>query len=507
MHPRPWIAALCALCVVALAGCEKKSVAAAPDAGPAVAKANAEVVKLCEHKVPAELCTRCTPELAEVFKEEGDWCEEHGVPESQCLQCNPGLTFAAVDAPPADWCKEHSVPESMCTKCHPALVAGFIEKGDYCREHGFPESVCAVCNPKGKAAADESGLPDVRLASEETAHEIGVKTVRVRSGEVAGSLEVVGQLVFNANRRAELSARGEALVVEVKVDVGDEVKKGQPLVVVTSAEVGAGQAQVVSSRVRVTTAQAAVDRERKLVERGISPRQSLEDAEAELARARSEYDAGLSALAASGAGSAGTGGRHAVVAPMDGTVVRRTAVVGRTTQADEVLVELADLSTLWALLDVPEADASIVRAAQTVTLTLDSAAGKTIAGTISRVGNIVDGATRTVEARVELQNADRRLKAGAFVRARIDVATDRKALVVPRSALQRVSDKDVVFVRQSGSVFVPRQVSVSEVMGNVAEISSGLRDGEEVVTTGAFLLKTEVMKESIGAGCCDEGGE
>ena len=57
-------------------------------------------VKLCEHRVPADLCTQCNPDLVAVFKEQGDWCEEHGVPESQCLKCNPKLTFTAA-APPA----------------------------------------------------------------------------------------------------------------------------------------------------------------------------------------------------------------------------------------------------------------------------------------------------------------------------------------------------------------------------------------------------------------------
>src|SRR5690606_9024820 len=119
---------------------------------------------LCEHKVPAELCTKCNPKLAAVFKARGDWCGEHGVPESQCLQCNPNRTFdqAPEDAEgPADYCKEHGVPESMCTKCNPKLVTQYIEKGDYCREHGLPESVCPRCHPDlAKKAGVEIRFPE-----------------------------------------------------------------------------------------------------------------------------------------------------------------------------------------------------------------------------------------------------------------------------------------------------------------------------------------------------------
>lgn len=508
MAARVGIALVCAS-AFALVACHEKVPALPKDAGAATAPAAQAKVKLCEHRVPAELCTQCNPDLAEVFKEQGDWCNEHGVPESQCRECNPGLTFTTEPDAPGDWCNEHKVPESMCTKCKPELVAKFIEAGDYCREHGFPQSVCPVCNAGAAegATAEGEALPNVKLASEETATEIGVKTVRARKGAVSGVLEVVGELAFNANQRAELSARGEALIVEVKVDVGDEVKKGQPLVVVTSAEVGAGQAQASASKVRLSTAQSAVDRARTLVDRGISAKQTLEEAEAEFARARSEYDAALSALAASGAGASGTGGRHAITAPMDGTVVRRSAVLGRTAAADEVLVELADLSTVWALLDVPEADSALVRTGQAVKLTLDAASNRSLSGRISRVADAVDPMTRTVRARVELANKDRRLKVGSFVRARIEVAMERTAIVIPRSALQRVSEKQIVFVRQSANVFAPRAVTVGETIGDTAEVEGGIGEGDEVVTTGAFLLKTEVMKESIGAGCCAEDGE
>ncbi|HSN90999.1 MAG TPA: efflux transporter periplasmic adaptor subunit, partial [Anaeromyxobacteraceae bacterium] len=198
---------------------------------------------LCEHRVPAELCTRCNPDLVDVFQEQGDWCEEHGVPESQCLKCKPGLTFTA-GAPPEDWCKDHAVPESKCTKCDPRLVARFVEAGDYCREHGYPESVCPICHPervpagKEPPAFPEPGLR-VRLASVQTGRDVGIETAVAEPRKVAKVLEVVGQLDFDRNRLAHLSARGEALVVDVKVDVGDDVKEGEPLAVLTSAAVGA----------------------------------------------------------------------------------------------------------------------------------------------------------------------------------------------------------------------------------------------------------------------------
>ncbi|MFY0584174.1 efflux RND transporter periplasmic adaptor subunit [Cystobacter fuscus] len=260
------------------AGAEKSSAPPADAGSPSVPTATAQEVKLCEHGVPAELCTKCNPEFIDVFKAQGDWCEEHGLPESHCKQCHPELTFTARPSTPRDWCKEHAVPESQCTKCHPELVAKFIEAGDYCREHGYPESVCPYCHPEKvrAAGAEPPVFPEpgtrVRLASAETAREAGIRTERVRRRPFARTLEVLGQLDFNQNRPARLSTRSEALVMEVRVDVGDEVKAGQPLAVVTSATVGEDQGRLSAAQARVRAALAAVSREQTLVERGISPR-------------------------------------------------------------------------------------------------------------------------------------------------------------------------------------------------------------------------------------------
>jgi cobalt-zinc-cadmium efflux system membrane fusion protein len=502
---------------VALAGCSRKNAEATnvPDAPAAVPQAAAGAAgassdaapKLCEHGVPADQCTKCNPDLVAVFKETGDWCEEHGLPESQCKQCNPSLTFAAA---PRDWCKDHAVPASKCTKCNPALVARFIQGGDYCREHGYPESVCPICHPDlvKAAGAQPPQFPPpgtrVRIAGEQALRAAGIETRPAEARPVARTLEVVGRVAYDQNRLAQLSSRGEALVTEVKVDVGDDVKAGQPLVVLTSATVGGSQAQLVAAKARVETARAACEREQSLVERGISARKDLEDARRELAAAQADHDAARSALAAAG-GGAGSGGRYVLTAPFAGTVVARDAVAGRSAAADKVLVDVADLSTMWANLDVPEADAGLVRPGQHVRIQLEPLRGSTLDGKVARVASAVDPASRTVRARVELPNKERALKAGLLLRATIDVSDAHDAVLVPRDSIQRAEGRSLVFVRTGKGVFNPVAVEVGEVNGDTVAVK-GVDAGAEVVTTGAFLLKTEILKDSIGAGCCETKG-
>jgi cobalt-zinc-cadmium efflux system membrane fusion protein len=470
----------------------------------------AEAVKLCEHRVPADLCTQCNPELAEVFKEKGDWCGEHGVPESHCFKCNPKLDFTkSVMAAAADWCGEHGVPESMCTKCKSELVAKYVEKGDFCREHGFPESVCPICHPeKVRAAGHEPPVfpkpgTKVKLASADTEREIGIESEKVEKRPFALSLEVVGQLQFNENRLARLSARGEGVVVEVKVDIGDHVKRGQPLVLLASGSIGQEQSRIAGSKGRVGAAKAALEREKGLLVSGISSRREVEQAQAELAEAQAQLTGGQASLRAAGAGEGGVG-RYALSAPFAGTVVARQAVAGQTVAPGQTIVEVADLGIMWALLDVPEDKARLVQPGQKVRLTSD-AGGAQLEGTVSRMSAVVDPQTRTVRARVDLANPNRDLRAGTFVRATIELAAaDGGALLVPHESVQFAEGQQLVFVRTAAGQYDPRPVALGARAGKYIEVARGLSSGEEVVTTGAFLLKTEILKDSIGAGCVDD---
>jgi membrane fusion protein, heavy metal efflux system len=106
--------------------------------------------------------------------------------------------------------------------------------------------------------------------------------------------------------------------------------------------------------------------------------------------------------------------------------------------------------------------------------------------------------------RAELPNRDGLLRAHQFGRARIRIGEPHKALVISKGAVQRYENADLVFLKQKEGVYRPQRIrTVSLGRADAVEVSWGLKPGEEVVTTGAFLLKTEIMKGSIGAGCCD----
>ena len=128
------------------------------------------------------------------------------------------------------------------------------------------------------------------------------------------------------------------------------------------------------------------------------------------------------------------------------------------------------------------------------------------ATTLAWLSPMVDPHTRTVQGRVELRNPDGALRANAFGRARIAVGDAQAGVVVPRDALHRVREQDVVFVARSPVTYEARVVEVALWGAREVQLAQGVAAGEPVVTAGGFELKTELMRASIGAGCCDDEG-
>lgn len=428
--------------------------------------------------------------------------------EALCLAC---LLEAAACADPApleppgeaqeetknDWCAEHGLPESQCTRCNPALVPAFLAKGDFCRDHGYPASVCPVCRGTTPFPPEEMR---VRLASATTAREAGIETTRAARRPFGATLEVVGTLAFDSNARAELSVPEEAVVETVHVDVGDRARKGDPLVTLRSASVGARRADLDAARTALATAQERLARERRLFEKGLASKGDLEAAERAHAAARAALDTARAALAASGATAAGNGA-WILRAPFEGAVIERRAIAGHAAPPGEPLVAIADPRRIRAELAIPEDSASLVRPGQRTILHLPG--GEIREASLTAVGAAVDPRTRTIPARVALKNEEGALKGGAFVRARIHVGAAEDAVVIPTAAVQRVEGRAIVFVQEADATFRPVAVTLGPAVGGEVAVTSGLAGGETIVTTGAFLLATETRKDAIGAGCCE----
>jgi len=192
-------------------------------------------------------------------------------------------------------------------------------------------------------------------------------------------------------------------------------------------------------------------------------------------------------------------------APFDGQVVRRDAARGEVVTPGNVLFEIADLSRMWGKLDLYERDAGEVRLGAEAMLRVEGLRGESFPGRVTWVSPEIDRRTRTVVARVELENPEGLLRAHMFGRAEIRVGEGEPRVVVPTEALQWEGCCNVVFVQRSDTLFEPRRLRLGFETNRYQIVEEGLEAGEVVVTTGSFLLKTEILRESIGAGCCEVG--
>jgi cobalt-zinc-cadmium efflux system membrane fusion protein len=331
---------------------------------------------------------------------------------------------------------------------------------------------------------------------------VGVVVEPAGASSALQRVELPGTLEYVTDRYAEVGYLAEGRITAVHVNVGDAVKRGQPLATLLVPEITRAQAQAVSAQASLDVARGHARREAALLENQLTSKRDEElargqaaMAEADLAAAKAKLSL-LGAKAPEGSTAIYANGRITLTSPIDGVVVERNAVLGAFVEPKDTVFEIADTRTLWAVLDVFESDVTQVRAGAVVDLTVDALPGKVIQGKVAMVEPQVGQASRALRARVSVPNDAGLLRRGLFVRAQIPVSeSDGAALQVPKAAVQPLGERDVVFVESEPGVFEVRTVVTRPLSSQLVRVESGLSRGERIVVRGAFVLRGEVTKQ------------
>lgn len=303
-----------------------------------------------------------------------------------------------------------------------------------------------------------------------------------------------GRVAYDENDTTRISSPIAGRVLTLHAEVGDSVKAGQVLAELDSPDLGTAEADWQKARADELRKQRALERAKILFDGQVLARKDLESAQADADQALSETK--RAALRMRNLNAAGSqNGVFRLKTGLTGIVTERQINPGQEVRPDMAapLFVITALDTVWVLVDVPEKMAASLHAGQGAMLESDAWPGIQFPAKIDRIGMLLDPGTRRIQVRCSLQNPQSKLKPEMFAKVSFlpdDAAV--RAIALPNTSLFVEGRYSYVFVQTSPGTFEKRRVNVSRSDGDRSFIDTGLADGDQVVTEGAFLLTTEI---------------
>ena len=362
----------------------------------------------------------------------------------------------------------------------------------------------ALVQPPAERVSDAT--PEVVLSPEAVA-QAGIKTAAVTMVDASVSVQVPGTVTANGYREVKVTPIAAGIVTQVHAELGTVVQRGAPLATLFSAELAEAQTKYLSMRAMVEADAQRYERTKQLVEIGAASRQELEEVTAVHGSHATELHAAEQRLLLLGLAREQVTALKTphqvrsdvmVPAPINGVITGRSANFGQVVSMGQELFVVTDLSEVWVIGDLYEQDFRSVNVGTDATLTTPAYPDVTFRGRVTYIDPRVDLQTRTAKLRVEVPNPDRRLRLGMYMTMVFAAPSGERLVVVPRTAVQTLGARHVVFMPVPGEEgrFVPRVVALGPLVGDVYTVRSGLAPGELVVTEGSFFLRAEMLRNS-----------
>lgn len=381
-------------------------------------------------------------------------------------------------------------------------------------EHDMPMMQCAECGYEvGVVKVDASLLkagPDGKAL---------VQTVTAETGPASATLDLTGEVQLNDNTVAHVTPRTAGVLTEVKVDLGQLVKRDQVLAVLHSPEAGQLLIEHEKTQTEMRLAKRNYEREKGMFDRKLATEADLTEAELTYEQAKASSHAQEERLRLLGiapcdhangcANGHASAGQVAILSLRDGTVIEKHAVRGEAITPETDLFLVADLSSVWVWAGVYPQDLARVLAAHRqgaiqAEVTTDAFAGQVFKGHLDYVGAVMDETTRQVKVRVVLDNPEGLLRPGLFCAVRLRLSGgERTGVWLPKASVLRDENEQFVYKPFEGDFYLRRRVRTGIEDGGRVEIVQGVAAGESVIAGGAFMLKSDTLRSKMGAGCAD----
>lgn len=318
-----------------------------------------------------------------------------------------------------------------------------------------------------------------------------VEVLTAAPASIQTTLRMLGTIKLNADKAVQVLPRLSGVVESVTANVGDKVKRGQTLAIVSSPTVAENRGDLAAAQQQLSLAKTTLAREENLWREKISAEQDYLAAKSEVRMAEIELSRQQQKLASMGI-AGGKGTRYTLTAPISGVITRKNIAVGQLVDMSQMLFEVADLSTVWAEMTIPTKDLGLVKAGQKVTVNA-TAFEQSAAGTITYIAPLVSEQSRTATARVVLENAKQNWLVGLPVD--IDLVAEEVSVPISVSleAIQTIRFGEVVFGRY-GEYFEARPLQLGRRDNKNIEVLSGLNAGEQYAAGNSFIIKAELGK-------------
>jgi cobalt-zinc-cadmium efflux system membrane fusion protein len=411
----------------------------------------------------------------------------------------------------------------------PAVEAGPDHAAHEGHEEGEAGEPSDLDRPVDELFAAECEHNMKTFACEECRYEVGVVRApkelftegllhlgKVEQKTVDLPILLTGEVVFDESRVSHIGTTVPGVVRKVNVILGEHVSRGQVLVELESGEAGEAQEAFLAAEAELQLATREFARMEELYKQRITSEKEYLRAQKDVESARIRVGTSQGRLTLMGLDAAVTRalkpedprGRIPIRAPEAGSVLTLHAVPGEIAHPEESLATLGDNSVLWIWCDLYEQDiAAFTTAAPTaqrrVLVSVKAWPGQEFPGTVDFISPSLNPGTRTARVRITVQNHERRLMAGMFAQVQVFLPGSETVAALPRNAVCEDEGHAFVFVPHHEDYFVRREVVTGRTWADRIEVLEAPADLAAVVTDGVFLLKSDVLRSKMGAGCAD----
>ncbi len=372
---------------------------------------------------------------------------------------------------------------------------------------------CGRAAPPEDSDATPAATPaELTLSAEQVGHG-GVKWAPAALSTATEAVELPGELKVDDDHTARISASGRGRLLAIRANVGDRVERGQVLATLQSEDASAARANHAKATADLGHQQAALEYARTARERAERLLALKAVSAQDVERARTDEKAAAAALAQSQAEAERastaldlldvdpTTGQILLKSTLSGVVLSRDATAGAVVEAGATILVVTNPDSLWLQVAVPEQIAGTIRPGARIRFTVPAFPTETFDARVHSLATAVDPTTRSVPVRAVIANRQRRLRPEMLATVRIDTGVPQTGVALPDDAIQLLDERPVVFIVEpdgrGGARFTRRDVQAASKAEGRRQIVRGVKEGELVVTEGAFTVKAQFGRSRI----------